>query len=116
MWSIWKQLPSNLIRRDLLKKVIIFRGPYHNFTGIPNFVANFNKYEYTQDHNPENVLLSEESTIVAAKNLEDIPQELKHLKVEENEEIYTPFSERKKIFKWTPHNKLADKLWKKYYK
>ena len=36
MWTISKQLPKNYLRRTLLKKVTIFREPYHNLTGIPN--------------------------------------------------------------------------------
>jgi len=42
-----KALPKNLLRRDLLKKVDIFRGIEHNLNGkFPNFIPPAAKYEY----------------------------------------------------------------------
>lgn len=33
-----------------------------------------------------------------------IPEEFKHLKVENDEELYKPLKDRKKVLKMTPHN------------
>jgi hypothetical protein len=33
------------------------------------------------------------------------------VKVEINKDLYVPFNEREKIFKWTPHNIKAQKIW-----
>ncbi|KRX01200.1 Ribosomal protein L13 domain [Pseudocohnilembus persalinus] len=115
IWIISKQLPKNLLRRDLLKKVDIFRGAEHNMLDkFPNFIPKQATFDFLKEQSPEKLALNKNIQITYSSS-EEIPAEFSHLQYEKNNEIEVPFKERNQILKMTPHNRQVIKEWRKFF-
>ncbi|EWS72847.1 50S ribosomal protein L13 (macronuclear) [Tetrahymena thermophila SB210] len=113
-YCISKMLPKNLKRRDLLKKVEIYRDFQHEKQGLPNFVPYTEKETFDQYFNP--FVHNFEDLVIKFQSSKETPKELEGIKKEIDPEITLPFNQRSKIFKLNAHNRRVMKQWKMYYR
>ncbi|KAL4426280.1 hypothetical protein ABPG74_018697 [Tetrahymena malaccensis] len=113
-YCISKMLPKNLKRRDLLKKVEIYRDFQHERQGLPNFVPYTEKSTFDQYFNP--FVHNFEDLVIKYQSSQETPKEFEGVKKDIDPEITIPFNQRSKIFKLNAHNRRVMKQWKMYYR
>lgn len=83
-------LPKNLKRRNLLKKVEIFRDFSHDNNSVPNFVPYQEKADFSPLFNP--FVHDMEDLVVRYSSTKTLPKEFAGVKKDLDPEIEIPFN------------------------
>lgn len=83
-------LPKNLKRRNLLKKVEIYRGEQHENKSLPNFVPYHEVTKHDELFNP--FVHNMEDLVIRYGSAKETPKELQSIKKEVDPEIQIPFN------------------------
>eukprot|EP00825_Cyclidium_porcatum_P009001 TRINITY_DN14521_c0_g1_i1.p2 TRINITY_DN14521_c0_g1~~TRINITY_DN14521_c0_g1_i1.p2 ORF type:complete len:181 (+),score=41.60 TRINITY_DN14521_c0_g1_i1:173-715(+) len=111
------QLPRNKQRYILLNNLKVYRQPQHDIPFLPNFVPAPPEYSFMKMYDPVKIITSKHSYIqYMPKPNEPLPEELKNMKVNLDEDIELPINSKRYLFKLTSHNKKVLQAWQKYYK